>query len=362
LIAAKLLARRMTDENSPVSGSFLALILQWLSEKIKNSYVIVSSLLILGTEIMDLLAIGGITFDYLFWVDRLPEKHFEGVIKRHGKFFGGRAPNVAVAAAKLGVKTGLVSSVGEDFATEGYEDYLRTIGVDLRGVIKVSKKKTKQIFIFTDPRGDQITFFDYGAEGHFRKMDTPCALIKESKIVHISSSGDYKFNIRCARFAYENHVSVSFDPGNDPFTEIPQYLRRMIKYCEFLFLNNLEATNIIKRLKLKATSDLQKLGPKAVVIINKEDKSGMIYVRGEEQMIPSMLKSVKDPTGCSDGFVAAFLAGYLKGYSLKVAGMLGAIEASFIAEDYGSQTDLPNWDVLFKKYYAIIGRDEDSLR
>jgi sugar/nucleoside kinase (ribokinase family) len=311
---------------------------------------------------MDLLAIGGITFDHLFWVDRLPEKHFEGIIKRQGRFYGGRAPNVAVAASKLGIRTGLVSSVGEDFSSEGYEGYLRAIGVDLRGVVKVPREKTKQIFIFTDPQGAQITFFDYGAEFYFRKMDVPCDLIKESKIVHISSSGDYKFNIRCARFAYKNNVSVSFDPGNDPFTEISQYLRKMIKYCEFLFVNNLEAINIVNRLGLKEINDLRELGPKVVVIINKEDKSGVIYTEEEKQVIPSMLKSVKDPTGCSDGFVAAFLVGYLKGFSLDVAGMLGAIEASFIAEDYGSQTNLPNWDVLFKKYYTLIGRGEASLR
>lgn len=303
---------------------------------------------------MDLLAIGGITFDFLFWVDRLPEKHFEGVIKKQGKFYGGRAPNVAVAASKLGIRTGLVSSVGEDFSSEGYEDYLTAIGVDLRGVVKIPNKKTKQIFIFTDPQGNQITFFDYGAEVHFRKMDVPRDLIKESKVVHISSSGDYKFNIQCAKFAYENGITVSFDPGNDPFTEIPQYLRKMVGYCEFLFMNNLEVTNMVKRLRLTELNALHKLGPRVIVVINKEDKSGMIYSEGKKESIPSVLQSVKDPTGCSDGFVAAFLAGYLKGYSLKVAGRLGAIEASFIAECYGSQTNLPNWKVLCRQYSAIF--------
>lgn len=110
------------------------------STGIANSCVIVLSSLKEESEVMDLLVIGGITFDYLFWVDRLPEKHFEGVIKRHGRFFGGRAPNVAVAAAKLGIKTGLVSSVGDGFASEGYEAYLRATDVDLRGIVKVPRK------------------------------------------------------------------------------------------------------------------------------------------------------------------------------------------------------------------------------
>ena len=36
--------------------------------------------------LLDLLSIGGITFDILFWVNRLPEIHFEGIIERHGGF------------------------------------------------------------------------------------------------------------------------------------------------------------------------------------------------------------------------------------------------------------------------------------
>jgi ribokinase len=304
---------------------------------------------------MDLLAIGGITFDYLFWVDRLPEKHFEGVIKRHGRFFGGRAPNVAVAAAKLGIRTGLVSSVGEDFASEGYEDYLRTIGVDLRGVVKVPKKKTKQIFIFTDPHGNQITFFDYGAERHFRKMNIPCDLIKESKIVHISSSGDYRFNLKCARFAHDNSISVSFDVGNDPFTEIREYLEGMISHATFLFMNDIEVSKVLDRLELSGIDEMLDFGPTAIIVINKRDKSSLIYRRKTTKQIPSPLKAIKDPTGASDGYAAGFLWGYLNGYDLEVAGKIGVAEASFIVEKMGSQTNLPDSSQMHYRLSKLFG-------
>lgn len=302
---------------------------------------------------MDLLATEGITFDNLFWVDRLPQTHFEAVIRRYGKYFGGRAPNVAVAAAKLGIKTGVVSPVGDDFESEGYESYLKEIGVDLRGVVKITGEKTKQIFIFTDPQGNQITFFNYGAEHYFEKMEIPTDLIKKSKIVHISSSGDYKFNVRCAKFAHENGVSVSFDPGNDPFTEIPEYLESMLQYSEFLFMNDIEAHGIIERLGLETEDELLSLGPRIVVIINKDDKSSLIYAKGSLEEIPSTIRTVKDPTGASDGYIATFLTAYIKGYDPRTAGMLAAVEASFVVESFGSQSNFPLWDLLCKRYYAI---------
>lgn len=303
---------------------------------------------------MDLLTTGGITFDNLFWVDRLPEKHFEAVIRRYGRYFGGRAPNVAVAAAKLGIKTSVVSSVGDDFASGGYEDYLIKLGVDLRGVIKVPKKKTKQIFIFTDLQGNQITFFHYGAESYFEKMKVPVSLIKESKIVHISSSGDYKFNIKCARTAYESNVSVSFDPGNDPFTEIPEYLREIIPCATFLFMNDVESHGILTRLGLDNISQILDLGPRVVVIISKSDKSSVVSTKETSERIPSATSVIKDPTGASDAYVGAFLTAHVKGYDLKTAGMLGAVEASFAVESFGSQTNLPFWDFLCKRYYTIF--------
>jgi sugar/nucleoside kinase (ribokinase family) len=261
---------------------------------------------------LDLLAIGGITLDHIFKVSRLPKTHFEAQIFEFGTFFGGRAPNVAAMAAKIGLKTGIVSAVGEDFLGSGYEAHLRKLRVDLRGVIKVSGQRTKEIFIFSDPKGKQITFFYFGAERHFRKMEVPIDLIKESNIVHISSSGDYKFNINCANVAHSNNVLVSFDAGNDPFTEIPEYLKGVISRTYFLFMNDVEVPGILKRLELRNINELLTYGPSIIAIINKQDKSSRIYTKRTVEIVPSAVKEIVDITGASDGYAAGFLTGYTK--------------------------------------------------
>ena len=291
---------------------------------------------------MDLLAIGGLTLDQIFKVSRLPEKHFEAEIIEFGTFFGGRAPNVAAMAAKIGLKTGIASAVGQDFTDSGYEAHLKKLGVDLRGVIKVPGQRTKQIFIFSDSKGDQITFFHFGAEKHFEKMKIPTNLIRESKIIHVSSSGDYEFNIGCAKLAFDNDVLVSFDPGNDPFTEIPRYLKGMISRTTFLFINDVEVSGVLNRLELSEVDELLDFGPRAIMVINKRDKSSIIYGDDSVKKIPSSLRKIEDATGATDGYIAGFLLGYIRGYGLEVAGKLGAVEASFIAEKAGCQTNLPD--------------------
>ena len=301
-----------------------------------------------------MLAIGGITLDQIFKVSRLPKTHFEAQIIEFGTFFGGRAPNVAAMAAKIGLKTGIVSAVGEDFVGSGYEAHLRKLGVDLRGVTKVSGQRTKEIFIFSDPEGNQITFFYFGAEKHFEKMEVPIDLIKESKFVHISSSGDYKFNINCAKVAYSNNILVSFDAGNDPFTEIPEYLKGVVSRTSFLFMNDVEVPGILKRLELSNINELLTYGPSVIAIINKKDKSSRVYANRTVENIPSAVKKIVDVTGASDGYVAGFLAGYSKTRDLRIAGMLGAVEASYVVEDYGCQTNLPNWKELVSRCKAVF--------
>lgn len=303
---------------------------------------------------LDLLTIGGIALDKIFKVSRLPENHFEAEIDEYGTFFGGRAPNVAAMAAKIGLKTGIVSAVGQDFMDSGYEAHLRKLGVDLRGVIKVLGQKTKQIFIFSDPQGNQITFFHFGAEKYFENIEVPVDLIKESKIVHISSSGDYKFNINCAKVAVDNNVLVSFDPGNDPFTEIPEYLEGVISRTYFLFMNDVELPGILERLELSDIKELLSYGPSVVAIFDRKDKSSRIYTTKKVESVPSAVRNIVDVTGASDGYVAGFLSGYTKTGDLRIAGILGATEASFIVEDFGCQTNLPNWKELSSRCKATF--------
>ena len=303
---------------------------------------------------MDLLAIGGVTLDHLYRVDRLPKRHFEATIEEYGLYFGGRAPNVAAVASRLGLKAGVVSPVGEDFTSSGYESHLESLGVDLRGLVKIGGQKTKRIFIFTDPKGDQITFFYYGAESHFNRMRIPFDLMCESRIVHITSSGSYDFNLKCAKQAHDRNIIVSFDPGNDPFTEIREYLVGMVQSTTFLFMNDVEAHDIIRRLGVAEASEILELGPEAVVIMSKRGKSSVIYTRGNKEPIPSAAREIRDPTGASDAYVGAFLTTYIKGHDLRTAGMLGSIEAAFVVESLGSQTNLPTWNSLCMRYQKVF--------
>src|SRR2546422_266060 len=111
----------------------------------------------------DILACGGLTLDTIFRVSRIPPVYFEAEVASESRAFGGRAPNVAYAGAKLGLRTSVFSPVGEDFLSSGYQSYMSRAGVNLGGVVQIKSQPTTHIYIFDDGTGRTVTFFRLGA-------------------------------------------------------------------------------------------------------------------------------------------------------------------------------------------------------
>jgi len=104
---------------------------------------------------MDLLCVGVLALDNFFEVTRIPEKYSEGEVRAMDIFFGGRAPNVAANASKLGLKVGLVSVVGGDFISSGYQDHLKRLGVDLTCVTILPEEKQRKFLYSPMKKGSK---------------------------------------------------------------------------------------------------------------------------------------------------------------------------------------------------------------
>lgn len=88
------------------------------------------------------------------------------------------------------------------------------------------------------------------------------------------------------------------------------------------------------------------LGPIIVAVMEKKEKSSIIYSAEGKQEIPSMLEECVDPTGTSDAYVAGFLAGILRECPIAQCGILGAAQTAFVAREIGCQMNLPTWEML----------------
>ncbi|MDD1706058.1 MAG: PfkB family carbohydrate kinase, partial [Methanoregulaceae archaeon] len=146
--------------------------------------------------------VGHTAIDHISRVSSLPVRNGSSTITARSILFGGGAANIATGIARLGGEVTLVSAVGEDFEGSDYQAWLKENGVFTR-FYTVPGKHTATAFMFNDPSGDQITFFEWGASEIFRTSDPP-----SFPFVHMATA-DPAFNVKVA----EKAGFSSFDPG-----------------------------------------------------------------------------------------------------------------------------------------------------
>ncbi|MCS4540903.1 MAG: carbohydrate kinase family protein [Euryarchaeota archaeon] len=305
---------------------------------------------------MDLLCIGRIIFDHIFNVPMFP--HPNSCIKIDGiePYFGGSAANVAAIASKLGLKTGLVSAVGEDFRGSEYEKNLKKLGVDLTGVKIIPGTRTSRSWIFTNKQNNQITYIYEGAGDYFEKVSPENDLHNNLRIMHITT-GNPVFNKKIAESARNTGTEISFDPGQDLYRYSKDDLLSIVRASKFLFFNRREARQTCKKLKLRPIDCLLEMGPK-VIAVTMGKKGSLIYTNGSKLKVSAATpKQIIDPTGAGDAYRAGFLAGYIGGYSIDISAQLGSTVASFIIESLGCQTNAPTWEMVKERYFLAYGEE-----
>jgi len=288
---------------------------------------------------MDLVTIGDLNIDLTLFVQRFPKEDDEIPASDMRRSLGGDATNIAVAAAKLGVKTGLVSCVGQDIESDQFLAQLSRQNINVDGVQRSAANETG--FVLSLVRGDgQRNLVSYrGANQDLRIGDRQMSIIRQSRAVHLSDPIAELENWVIHEEPSDKRF-ISFDPGSITAARGLKALAPLLEKVNILFLNETEIGLLIKEDDLSlSASRLLSYGLETIVI--KRGAEGC-YVRteDEEHWVPGYKVSAADSTGAGDAFDAAFLAEILNGRSaLEAAGFANAVGALTVTE-VGAQTGL----------------------
>ena len=285
--------------------------------------------------------VGHIAIDHLFRVPDLPGRHNSTYITDHKVYFGGGAANIAAGIATLGEKCQLISSVGGDFPGSDYDRWLRDLGVEQDFAV-VKGARTATAYVFTDDAGDQETFFEWGASAAFARAKAPAL-----DFVHMATA-DPDFNVRVA----EKSTFASFDPGQDLLCYTPDQLEIILANIDILFSNNHEMDRMCDMLGLERAALIASV---PMVVTTRGAEGSMLYMEGEEYPVPAVRVDAVDPTGAGDGYRAGFLTAFRKGYAPLDCCRAGAVVSSFVVEQVGTQTNLPDWDRMLGRYRKVFG-------
>ena len=95
-------------------------------------------------------------------------------------------------------------------------------------------------------------------------------------------------------------------------------------------------------------------------IITHGKAGSSLYFDGKIHQIPAVPVEAKDPTGAGDAYRAGFFTAWKKGFDPVTCAKIGAVTSSFVVEVIGTQTNLPDWDRMAKRYASVFGRLEQK--
>ncbi|MFE9999468.1 5-dehydro-2-deoxygluconokinase [Streptomyces avermitilis] len=262
-----------------------------------------------------------------------------------GKFLGGSATNVAVAAARLGRSTAVVTRTGDDPFGTYIHEALRGFGVDDRWVTPVAGLPTPVTFCEIFPPDDFPLYFyrqpkapDLEIDAHELDLDA----IRAARIFWMTGTGLSEEPSRTATLAALAHRAKSgttvFDLDWRPmFWADPAQARPF--YAEALRHTTVAVGNVDEveiatgerdphsaaRALLAAGVELAvvKQGPKGVLAVHRD---------GTTAEVPPLPVTVLNGLGAGDAFGGSLCHGLLDGWDLerlmRYANAAGAIVAS----------------------------------
>lgn len=253
----------------------------------------------------------------------------------------GNSPNAAVAAHRLGLRSALVTNLGNDRNGKDCLTALRSEGVDTDFVKVHEHRKTNYHYVLR-----------YGAERTIliKHEEYPYALPNfrvPPKFLYFSSIGEngVAFHHEIAAYLSEHpETKLSFQPGTFQIRLGKTELKDLYAVTHIFFCNKEEAQQILETDEQDIATlirGIKTLGPQIPVIT--DGPNGAYALDGDDVWYMPMYPDPKEPvdrTGAGDSFSSTFTSAIILGYDVKTALAWGPINSMSVVQYIGAQKGL----------------------
>lgn len=299
----------------------------------------------------NIVVTGSLAFDYIMdfpgvfadhiMPDKIHKLNLSFYLDTMSKQRGGNAGNISYTLSLLKMPVTIVSVAGSDFGE--YKKFLKNAGIDTTYIKIIKDESTATAFMMTDKKNNQISGFYPGA-------------IKKADILSLKNAkGDFGFAIispdnpnamiSFCKESKELDIRYLFDPGMQLPVLSDEQLIEGIQDAEILIGNDYEMELIKKRIGESALKKIK------ILITTLGEKGSEIYANDKTISVSVCKpKKVVDPTGAGDAYRSGFVAGFMRGLSLKTCGQMGAVTAAYAIEHYGTQNHKFTIEEFKKRY------------
>jgi 5-dehydro-2-deoxygluconokinase len=279
-------------------------------------------------------------------VDVYPQQVGVGLedVTSFGKFLGGSATNVAVAAAKYGLKSAVITRTGNDPFGKFIHQELRRLGVSDEFVSGVEGLPTPVVFCEIFPPDDFPLYFYREPKAPDLVINTDeldMAAIKDAKIYWSTVTGLSQEPSRTAHFdawnarARKQHTILDLDYRTMFWTSpelATQQVEKALSHVSIAIGNKEECQVAVGETEpMRAADALLERGLE-IAVVKQGPKGVLAKTREQTVEVPPYFVDVVNGLGAGDSFGGAFCYGLLQGWELerilRFANVAGAIVAS----------------------------------
>jgi ribokinase len=252
----------------------------------------------------------------------------------------GNSANAAVSASRLGLKTALISNIGDDHDGEKCLESLKKDGVATDFVTKNAGMKTNYHYVLWYQK-DRTILIKH--ENYPEKMPD----IGSPKWLYLSSLGEKTLEFHKTIEEYLNKhpdSNLVFQPGTFQMEFGTDALAGLYKKTKIFFCNVEESQRILKTDEKDHVTLLRKiheLGPE-VVVITDGPEGAYAYYNDTAIFIPAYPdpKPAYERTGAGDAYASTFTAAIILGKDVEESLKWASINSASVVQSIGAQKGL----------------------
>ncbi len=232
--------------------------------------------------------------------------------------FGGCGPNVAIELAQLGLRTALVTWLGDDADGRAYLAHLASAGVDLAAVEVAPGQASPRTILVYDPDGGATCLYHPSGSPDQRLTEAGRTAAVGARVLAVTvCPAQLTAELLDARRADALVAwNVKADADAYPLALRARLLREARLVClnrdELAFITGSEVPTASEAV---AAIERLPLAPDAIVALTLGSNGSLVRAAGTTTHVPAELVEVSDPTGAGDAYFAAFIAAFVAGRS-----------------------------------------------
>lgn len=248
----------------------------------------------------------------------------------------GNAANNAVASARFGLKTALVSIVGDDDSGHAIYRILKKEHVDTRFVSTDHERGTNYSTVL-DYKGERtILVYHEQRKYHWKKIPkTKWLYFTSLGLGHETMFPDLIAHVR------KTKTKLVFNPGTFQLKLKAERLKPVLAAAHIVCVNKEEGQKLAGKISdvKKLMRAISSLGAKIVVVT--DGQNGSYAFDGKiAYFCPILEAPVIERTGCGDSYASGFVAALAYGHTVPEAMRWGSVNAAHVIQHIGAQQGL----------------------